>query len=345
MNGLEKPYDNEGRDWLHGVLPRFVRDSGFNADKRVARILKSGGPDAVLAEISRIDSTYVKGIYFKQLFAQASLSPAQYRQVMAQAGREMHSDYELATLLTGIADRIPDDEASRAAYFAAASGISSDYELHRVYATMLKKGPVSPEILAGILEHASSIHSDYELSQLLQQIVRQQRLDDRSRPLFFKALENVDGAYERHQVLSAVLRTGDSAVLAPALEAGSQLSSAYEASQFLLDVLRAGAPEGSLRAPFFRAVNALKGSSYEMGQVLQAVVSRQELSRDTLLAALRSASLIDGSYERSQVLIAAANSHALTGDLGDAYIDATKDLGDYESGQALAALAKSERRK
>ena len=119
---------------------------------RVARFLKSGGASAVMAEIARIDSSYVKGIYFTELFKQATLTPEQYRQAMAQASREMKSDYELASLLISIADRLPNDETSRDAYFTAAAGISSDYELRRVYSTMLKRGPVSSQTLAGILD-------------------------------------------------------------------------------------------------------------------------------------------------------------------------------------------------
>src|SRR4030095_8524286 len=99
---------------------------------------------------------------------------------MSQASREMKSSsYELARLLIAIADQLPSDEASRAAYFQAAGGIDSDYELRRVYSTMLKRGPVSSAILAGILGNARSIDSNYELAELLRQIAAQQALDDR----------------------------------------------------------------------------------------------------------------------------------------------------------------------
>ena len=120
-----------------------MRNTGIGAPARVARFLKSGGVPSVMAEIGRIDSSYVKGIYFKELFKQATLTPEQYRQAMAQASREMKCDYELAQMLIAVADRLPSDDTSRDAYFTAASTISSDYELRRVYSTMLKKGPVS----------------------------------------------------------------------------------------------------------------------------------------------------------------------------------------------------------
>ena len=345
VNGIERAYAPEGREWLKSVMPRFIRNSGIGADKRVARFLKTGGPQAVLAEIGQIDSSYAKGLYFKQLVLQASLSPAQYRDVLTQAGHELKSDYELATLLIAIVDRLPADDASRSAYFTAAGNITSSYELRRVYSTMLKKGPVTSSVLGGILQHAGAITSDYDESEVLRDVLATQHLDDHTRPLFFQAMDHLGSDYERHRVLSGVLKTGDRSAIAPALDAASKITSDYESASLLLETLAVASPDGPLRDAFFKAVDGLSSSPYEMGRVLKALVSRADASHDTLLAALRSAKSLGSSYECSQVLVAAAESHPLTGDLGDAYLDAAAKLGNYEQGQAMAALVKSERRK
>ena len=345
VNGSERSYEPEGRQWLHDNLPKFVRNTGIGAPRRVARYLKSGGPSAVMAEISRIDSGYVKRIYFSELFNQASLNGEQYRQAMLQASKEVRSDYELATLLISIADRLPNDEPSRAAYFTAASGISSDYELRRVYSTMLKRGPVSSSVLAGILEHSSTIQSDYELSELLRQIVGQQPLDERTRPVFFKAVSTVQSDYERHRILSAIVRSNavDAPTLGDALNRAADITSDYEAASFLIEVLKQNGTEGAARAPFFKVVNHI-GSSYERGRVLQALVKKPDVSRETLLATLQACSTMPSSYDRAQVLLLVAATHSLTGDLRDAYIDAADRLQGYEQGQVMTALVKSERR-
>jgi hypothetical protein len=344
VNGSERPYEPEGRLWLRDNLPKFVRNTGIGAPGRIARFLKSGGVPAVLGEIGRIDSSYVKGIYFKELFKQASLTPDQYRQVMSQASREIKSDYELASLLISIADRLPADETSRDAYFTAASGISSDYELRRVYATMLKRGPVGPQTLAGILSHSTSIDSDYELSELLRQIMAGQTLDDRNRAAFFRAVTGIGSDYERHRVLKAVVdRSPDAATIEAALTQASAMSSDYEASTFLHEVLKQSGVEGSLRAPFFKVVSGL-GSGYERGRVLQAAIRKPGVSGDTLREVLHSTSGMSG-YELSQVLQTLATTHIIGGDLREAYLTAADRLSGYEQGQALTALVKSERRK
>jgi hypothetical protein len=157
-------------------------------------------------------------------------------------------------------------------------------------------------------------------------------------------MNGIGSDYERHRVLSAVLKTGDRAALAPALGEAAAIRSDYEAASMLMETLDVAAPEGALRGPFFKVVDSLS-SAYEKGRVLKALVSRTDASHDTLLAALRAAGTLGSSYECSQVLMAAANTHSLTGDLGDVYIDVAGKLGNYVQGQAMAALVKSERRR
>jgi beta-lactamase regulating signal transducer with metallopeptidase domain len=349
VNGSSRPYEPEGRAWLQQNLPKFVRNTGIGAESRVARLLKTGGPGAVMTEIGRVDGSYVKGIYYKELFRQAALTPEQYRQAMAQAGREMKSSsYELAQLLIAVADRIPADEASRAAYFQAAGGISSDYEMRRVFSTMLKRGPVSPATLSGILQSARSIDSNYELSELLRQIASQQELDAQNRAAFFTLVSNMTSDYERHRVLSAAVggtRQPSADTMKAALEA-SRFTSDYEASQFLQEILRKSNVESSMSAPFFQVVRGIN-SNYEKGRVLQAVVRKSGTTPETLRAVLQAAQAGEAmnGYELSQLLQAIAANHVVSGDVREAYLAAADRLGDYEQGQAMAALVRSERRK
>ncbi|HEX5474588.1 MAG TPA: M56 family metallopeptidase [Vicinamibacterales bacterium] len=345
VNGVETPFDPAGRAWLQAHLPSFVRNTGIDADRRVARILKSGGPTAVLAEISRIDSSFVKRLYFTQLFAQASLDPATARQSLAQAGREIRSDFDLASLLISVAGKLPGGEASRAAYFDAARGIHSDFELHRVYAAMLSRGPVGQATLAGILGNASGIQSDFELSRLLQQIAAQQALDATTRPLFFRAADTIGSSFERHRVLRAVATRADQddATLAAALQSAAGIDSDFEASAFLRELLEHHAVTPAIRTPFFQVVDRI-GSAFERGRVLRDVGQRPEADHDVLLAVLRSAKGVEGAFERSRVLTTVASAHAMTGDLRDAYLDAANTLTGFEQGRVMTALVRSERR-
>jgi len=347
VNASERPYEPAGREWLRDNLPKFVRNTGIGAPARVGRFLRQGGIGGVMAEISRIQSTYVKGLYYRELFKQATLTPDQYKQVMTQASTEMKSSsYELAQLLIAIADKLPADDASRRAFFQAASGISSDYELRRVYSTMVKRGAVSSQTLAVLLENAVSIESDYELAELLRQVLAQQSLDEKNRAAFFRTVNTIGSDYERRRVLSAAIsntQPSDPALVEAALTASSTMTGDYEAATFLLEVLRQNGIEGPARAPFFKTVAGLS-SAYERGRVLQTVVKKPGTTVETMRDVLRASNGMSG-YELSQLLQLIARTHTLSGETRDAYLAAAERLSGYEQDQVFAALVKNERRK
>lgn len=341
----EKPFDPAGRAWLSTTLPRFVRQSGMGAPARVARILKASGPSGVLAEITLIEGAWAKRIYFQELLKTAALDSALAARLLEQAGRELTSNYELASLLIAGADKLLVDDATRKAYFDAARTIGSDYEMRRVYAAALKKGAVSPALLAGILDASRSIDSDYEAGSLLVQVSELQPLDNATRPAFFAALSTIGSDHEKRRVLAALGRRTDlpRATLEAMIEAGSSLSSDHEAASFLLQAAGRTPIDGSLIAPFFRAVDGL-GSAYERGRVLRAVVRQPGLTGDAVMAVLRAARGMSSGYEVSQVLLATAAAVPLSGEARELYVDAAERLGSHEQGQVLAALVRSERR-
>jgi hypothetical protein len=341
----EQPFDPEGRKWLSQVLPKFIRQSGIGAKSRVERILKSNGVPGVLAEIALIEGSWAKRVYYGHLLDSQSLDSKTVVQILNQAGKEVDSDYELASLLISASDLLT-DEATRKAYFDAARTIGSDYEMRRVFSSALKNGPVSPALLNSVLETSLAIDGDYEQASLLVQVAKTQPLDNTTRAAFFRALDGVRGNYERQRVLAAVLQRSDLSpeTLSSLVEAIGTIDGDYESASTLLVVAKQQPIEGSLRAPFFRAVSTVN-SSYERGRVLTAVAKHPETSDATILEVIHSAQGMSGAYETSQVLLALAASHPLNKEARDAYIDAAGKLGDYEQGRVLSALVRNERRK
>ena len=341
VGSTEHPFEPEGKAWLTKSLPRFVRESGIGAKGRVARIHKARGVTGVLAEITAISSNWVKKVYFTELLS-LDITPDARRQALEQAGREISSDYELASLLISQGDRFLADAATRKAYFDAARSIDSDYEMRRVFSAAVKRGPLEKEHLASMLDASRSIESNYELASLLVDVVKQQSIEP-ARTQFFAALGTIGSSYDRGRVLQALTERTDNSgeTTAAMLSSVNQSGSDYETAQFLLKFLKRPL-DASLRDPFFRAVNSL-GSTYERGRVLKAVVAQPTLPQEDILAVIKSVRAMSGDYETSQVLQQLAAKHAITGPARDAYIEATEALGDYEQGKALSALVKSDR--
>jgi hypothetical protein len=340
----EKPFDPDGRRWLATMLPRFIRQTGFAAEKRVARIMKHKGVDGVLAEISLIEGSWAKTVYFKELLKQPNIGN-RVPQIFTTAGKEIDGDFELAGLLAANTSFI-NDEATRKAFLDAAQTIGGDFEMKKVLSAVLSKGQPSAASIAALLEASTNIGGDFELSSLLQEVVKLRPLDATTRAPFFAALATVGGAHERQQVLSAVMkREGQPAdVLGNVLEATGQISGDFEASSLLVELAKNHPIEGALREPFFKSTATVQGS-FERSRILQAVVDRPDVSEETLLAVIESAGKMSGHFERSQVLLRLARNHTLSRASRDAYIDAANGLGEFEQGQVLSALVRNERRR
>ena len=345
VSGRERPFEPEGRKWLAEVLPKFIRQSGIGAKSRVARFMKSGGAGAVLAEISRIDGSWAKRVYFTELFNQPGLSGAAIQQALRQAGREVDSDFELASLLIA-SNRIVSDDAVRRSYLEAARSIGSDFELRRVLSSIVKAGQMTPAIAASVLDTSGSIDSDFEQASLLVEFAARQPFDAPAGGAFFKALAGVSSSFEHNRVLKAVLQRTDLSepVRVAALESGAAIESDFELASFLTQFVKTSGVEGAARAPFFRAAASID-SAFERSRVLQALSRRTDVSDATVLEILRSAQSINSNFERAQVLLAVAGTHPLTREARDMYIDASNNLGDFEQGRVLSALVRNERGK
>ena len=131
-NGFRREYEPEGRAFLTTAIDRLIKRSGMFAKERVAKFLKRGGPEAVLAEIDKLgDSSYTHRIYYTELARQTELSEPLLSRILQRVPAEMSSDYDKATLFTTIAKLPAVTEAHRVQVARAVKNISSDYDQRR----------------------------------------------------------------------------------------------------------------------------------------------------------------------------------------------------------------------
>lgn len=272
VDGKERPFDAEGRQWLQGMLLRFVRGSGYDADRRVAWFLKNQGPNGLLAEISRISSDYVKSLYFQKLFARPGLGADVVERSLRQAGQEIGSDYELAQTLTAVAGSQALNETGARTYAEAARSIESDYEQRRALSAMMAKGRPSPAVLAVTLQTAQGIGSDYELAELLTSVPPNALGDAAVRRTYLEAAQSIDSAYEHHRALSAAVKSGklsgDS--LLAVLHSAQSISSDYERASLLVEIADQYTLAGAARDAYLQAASSIK-SKYERGRAEEAL--------------------------------------------------------------------------
>jgi hypothetical protein len=277
VDGKERPFDAAGRQWLQGMLLRFVRGTGYDADRRVAWFLKTQGPNGLLAEISQIPGDYVKSLYFQKLFAQKGLGADIVERALRQAGKEIGSDYELAeTLIAAVtaAGTQALTEPSARAYAEAARSIESDYEQRRALSTLTAKGRPSPAVLAVMLQTAQGIDSDYELAELLTEVPSNALGDAAVRSAYLKAAEGIGSDYEHHRALAAAVASGklsgDS--LVAVLRSAQGIGSDYERAELLVEIAGKYSLTGAARDAYVQTAGSI-GSKYERGRAEEALRS------------------------------------------------------------------------
>jgi hypothetical protein len=272
VDGVERPWDDEGRRWLSTVLVALERRTAFTADTRVPALYKEGGVDAVLGEIARLSGDHARRRYFEALFeATPSLSEGETRRALEIAG-QMDSDFEVAQTLIAIA-KTGKVGGGSAAYLQAVRNIESDFETRRVLTALLKATTPDAEAMTLLLGVADNIESDFELAQLLVEVSSRGLATSTTRDAYFKAVSTIESDFERRRVLSSILKRSENSteVQTHLLQAASGIESDFELASFLVS-FAAKYPEmnAGIRESFMKAADSID-SEHEYGRVMQSV--------------------------------------------------------------------------
>jgi len=278
VNGKAQALDEHGRAWLAKLVLDAVRQGGYDAEKRVQRILTAKGVPGVLAEIDQISGDYAKRRYYQALIKEANLDASAVRDVLRQVARDISSDYEQAQLLIGVAPMLTGKEPAIQPFFDAVATIKSDYEHGRVLKSVLKQTTPSRAVLVLVAGSTKGIASDYEKAGVLKRVAAVFLDDPQLRETFFQTIATIDSDYERRGVLTALVktRTQSEEVLRLLLDAAVGITSDYEKARFLVEVSNVYTGETRLKSAFLKAVESIK-SDYERGRVLSTLLKNKQI--------------------------------------------------------------------
>jgi hypothetical protein len=205
-NGHEAGFEPEGRAWLKIHLVEILRRSGLDAEARVDRLLRTNGPQAVLAEASLCPSDYVKRVYLTRLLSAQHLDPLTLTSLLTQVNREIKSNYDRRVVLVAVTvHRLPNDDA-RLTYVDATRGMRSDYDRRVTLEALLKAERLAPPVLRAVLASTMEMHSAYDGRTVLERIVETQQLPGDLRQLYIDAADKLRSDYDRSRALSALSR-------------------------------------------------------------------------------------------------------------------------------------------
>ena len=345
LNGNQQEFDAAARAWFSNLLVRLERVTGFAADTRVPALLRKGGPEAVLDEISQLESDYVRQVYFIKLFENATLPAPMLVKALDQARNEISTDYSLAQVLLTIAQRYDlNDEAQRTAFLNGANKLGTDYEHARVLIELLKRPNLSDQIVRGALASAKSIGTDYEKGRILTTLAGLSSFKEGEISSYLDLGSNIGTDYEHSRTLMALMEHQklSPAAVSQVLKSASTIGTDYEKSRILIGLSQSNNFDEKQIAAYLTLVDSM-GTDYERSRDLISLMQQHKLANDSIARILSETQRIGTDYEKARVLTEAARRYEMQGALRDAYIKAADSIGtEYDRNRTLAAITKKE---
>lgn len=331
-----KPLDDEARAWLGRVLPQVIRDTGIGAGPRVARILRQGGPQAVITEIGLIHGDGSRRAYLELLFSQATLNTAQLEDA-AKLIRGISSDGDKAHVIMAMDEKYFTGEL-RSYIFEATESINSDGDKRRVLSDFVSKDGSSGDTLVRVAKAAKHISSDGDKAEVLIEVAEPYHATDELRAAYFQAVNSISSDGDHARVLSKLLAKhgDDSDTLTRLLRSAEKISSDGDKARVLEEAALQYRDEEPVRKAFFDAANSIS-SDGDHQQVLVTLVHEQGIATATLGGIANSTQRISSDGDKARVLVELAGRDIEP--VRDAFFAAADSIhSDGDHGRVLLAI-------
>jgi hypothetical protein len=205
-NGVKMDFEREGGQWLASVLLHIDRQTAFAIDKRFPKLLREGGPNAVLDEVSRMSTGRAKSEYLMRTMELETLGPEDLRRIF-HLGAGLHSDHDTARLLTAAAKRLNwGDESVRSAFLEASDALESDANRGRILNAFLLRVAPTREQSAAIIAATKKMESDYQKERILMALAARQQPDGELLSAYLESAQGIQSDFARRRVLAAIGR-------------------------------------------------------------------------------------------------------------------------------------------
>lgn len=257
VEGRERALDGEGRAWIQASIRRAVREDGFGAQERVARIRARSGVAGVLREVAALRGDVARRAYYTALFAGDPLSAGETRQVLADVDERMTNDVERRIVLTSALAE--GGAAAVEPVLEAATALDSDVESRIVLTSAVERGWPRGEGRAAFYRAIGRLESDVERRIVLTTALERGAEADAA---FFAVVEEMRSDVERRIVLTHLLDGSPSrAESLGALEAAARMRSDVEKRIVLTQVDGAQLRDPRVSAAYRRVVEGMQSDS------------------------------------------------------------------------------------
>lgn len=339
VDGDKVAMDRDGEDWVAETLQTLIRETGLNADKRVARILKKDGVDGVLDEMDTIGSDYVTRLYSGHLVEQANLKDKEISRLIDRLTK-LDSDYEMRLALTALLMEEKVSDKAMPKILKAAAEIDSDYEMRLLLTPYLDKFGVNKKTMKTLIALAYKMDSDYEIRLLLSPSFEKIDLDDDMMSDLLEIAERIDSDYELRLLLSQAVHGKELSsknIEKLARIASEQIDSDYESRLFMGAFIEQIKQSSDATDILISKVSHID-SDYERRLAIAMLGSYGKMSEKSWLMLLDAVRGIDSDYEKAQSLMEVSTMLPEGNKkIDDAYRSAVETIdSDYERGRIAA---------
>ena len=272
VDGVERPYDDEGRRWFAELLPRVLAEASINVEQRVRYWRSQGGTDVALRHIADLRSSGAKRAHYDAVL-DAQLSAAELDRLVKQAGTDIPSSGDLRAVLSKAAQQSNRGKVSPSTLEAAIGAVPSSGDLTAV---LLAYGQTDDrEQQLAVARTALKIPSSGDLSRFLDEVAPRYlgRNDAALRAAYFKAVANIPSSGDLARVLvNAVPYAVKSPEITRAvLTTAGQVASSGDRARVLVALAGSGAVrDAALRDAYLKVASEIPSSS-DMRQALEAL--------------------------------------------------------------------------
>jgi hypothetical protein len=272
VNGVERPYDDEGRRWFAELLPHVLAEASINVEQRVKYWRTQGGTDVSLRHIADLRSSGAKRAHYAALL-DSQLSAADLDHLVKQAGKDIPSSGDLRAVLAKASAQQSKGKVPASTLEAAMGAIPSSGDLTEVLMTFGQTD--DRDQLLAVARTALRIPSSGDLSRFLIEVAPRYlgRNDAALRAGYFKAVANIPSSGDLARVLeNAVPYAAKSPDIARAvLTATGTVPASSDRARVLVAVAKSGAVRDAALRDAYLKVAAEIPSSSDMRAALQAL--------------------------------------------------------------------------
>ncbi|HYO80237.1 MAG TPA: M56 family metallopeptidase [Bryobacteraceae bacterium] len=313
VNGQERPIDPAVRRWADDLLWKAIRDTGFDAEGRTARLLEVGGPTSVFRELDRMSSDGSRARYLKALIHSASLGQEDMRRALSRVAR-MSDDSSKADALIEATSVIRAPEM-RLALVDAARSIRESHQRRRVLDKLVEQPELAsePALRLSIVRAIATMESDSQAqADLLNAMLRSGNLPAADIAEIAGTAAKIRDPHHRARVLTELTSTDVSSATAGQVARSAVAIDSDSEKANILVRLAALPPSPD----FLSAVRSID-SDGERRRVIDAMIERTD-STSAARSAAELAATLHSDGDKSQVLLAIATRRRSDPEVADA---------------------------